>query len=123
MILIQSLHGQPIEYFDDYNELFDCLITIENLKCLATRSTLKHRNWNFTVHVPLRVAALYLFSQDPSQALEEAFTGNLALIEICSGDYKRPQHIVLTPNVDLGYLKKKWCVDYCTFHHLVVRDG
>lgn len=107
MIIIESLTGKPIVKFETYNEFFECLTSIENLKLIAENSNFKHMNWSFTVYAP---------------NLREAFEENLPLIEICTGDFKKPLHIVLTPNVDMDYLKKKWCIDYCTFHHLVVRE-
>jgi hypothetical protein len=61
-------------------------------------------------------------SKDAPTAVHEAFDENLPLIEICTGDYHNPMYIVVTPNVDIYYLKKRWCVDYCTFHHLLVRE-
>lgn len=122
MIIIQSLNGKPIVKFDDYNEFFECLVTIENLKLIANKPDFKRMNWSFTVYAPKRVAALYTYSKEPSEAMKEAFEENLPLIEICTGDYKWPLYIALTPNVDMDYLKKKWCIDYCTWHHLVVKE-
>lgn len=121
MIIILPLNGAPAEHFANYDELFECITTIENLKLVAKRPVFVHMNWSFTVYPPKRVAALYAHSKDPSEALREAFEENLPLIEICTGDYKQPLCITLTPNVDMDYLKRKWCIDYCTFHHLVVR--
>lgn len=122
MIIIVPLDGKPIEYFENYDGLFECLTTIENLKLLAKRPNVRHMNWSFTVHPPLRAAALYAHSQDPCAAMEEAFGEGVPLIEICIGDYKKPLYIALTPNIDLDYLKKEWCVDYCTYHHLLVKE-
>ena len=122
MIAILPLNGMPAEQFENYNELFDCLSTIENLKLLAKHPNFRQMNWSFTIYSPKRVAALHTNSKDSSVALREAFKENLPLIEICTGDYKNPLYIVVTPNVDMEYLKKKWCIDYCTFHHLLVRE-
>jgi hypothetical protein len=54
--------------------------------------------------------------------MKEAFEERLSLIAICTGDYKHPLYVVMTANVNVDYMKKKWCVDYCTCHDLVVRE-
>ena len=118
MIIILTLNGTPAERFENYNELFEGLKTIENEKY----PDVAQMNWSFTVYPPEQVVALYALSQEACEAIEEAFEENLPLIEICAGDYKKALYITLTPNVDMDYLKKKWCTDYCTYHNLVVRE-
>jgi hypothetical protein len=122
MIIIHPLDGTPAEHFEDYNELFECILVNENLKRAAKHPDFKNMDWSFTVFPPIQAAALYALSQDPCPAITEAFEDNLPLIEIYTGDYQKPLYIVDTPNVDMDYLKKKWCVDWCTFHNLVVRE-
>lgn len=122
MIQILPLDGTPPQYFESFNELFVELTTAGNSKLLDDQSNFAHMNWNFTVYPPKRVTALYAHTKDPCEAMQEAVEDNLPLIEICAGDYKKPQYIVLTTNVDMDYLKRKWCVDWCTFHHLLVRE-
>ena len=122
MIQILSFSGAPAEYFEDYNELFDCITTIENLKLVGKCPDFTHINWSFTIYPPKRQGSLRTPSKDAPSAIHEAADENLPLIEICTGDYYNPLYIVATLNVDMDYLKKKWCVDYCTFHHLHVRE-
>lgn len=122
MLKILSFNGTPAEYFDDFDELFDCITTIENLKLVAKCPDTEHLSWSFTIYQPRRVAALCIPKRNAHPTIFEAFDENLPLIEICIGDYKKPQYIVLTPNVDLNHLKQKWCIDYCTFHHLLIRE-
>lgn len=121
MIIIQPLDGTPAEHFESFDQLFEDIITTEALKLAAKTSSFKLLNWSFTVHAAKEVVGLFTHSKNPSQAMREAFEEGLPLIEIFTGDYKHPLYIVLTPNVDMDYLKKKWCVDYCTYHDLVVR--
>ena len=123
MIEIITLDRTPAGQFDDFNDLFDCITTIENLKLVAKHPNARQMNWSFAIHPPKRAAVLYTHGDNSSEAIEEAYEEQLPLIEICTGDYKKPLYIVLTPNVDMDYLKKKWCLDWCTFHHLVVREG
>lgn len=122
MIKILSFNGTPAEYFEDYNELFECIITIENLKLVAKCPDLTHPNWSFIIYPPKRVSSLRTIAKNAPAAVHEAFDENLPLIEVCTGDCHLPLYIVATPNIDINYLKKNWCIDYCTFHHLLVRE-
>lgn len=122
MIVIVPLDGTAVEQFEDYNELFDCLTAIENTKLIANNPDFKNMNWSFTIHPPRRVAAFYAHLKDSCEAIKEAYEEGLPLIVICTGEHSKPTYIALTPNIDVDYLKKKWCVDYCTWHHLVVRE-
>ena len=122
MIIIQPLDGTPAEHFETFDQLFECILTTESLKVAAKTSNAKLLNWNFTIHAAKEVVGLFTHSKKPPEVLKEAFEERLPLIEICTGDYKHPLHIVLTPNVDMGYLRKKWCVDYCTYHDLLLRE-
>ncbi len=102
--------------------IFVDVTTAENSKLLDDQLDLSQMNWSFTIYPPKPVAALHTHSQAPCAAMQEAFEDNLPLIEICAGDYKKSLHIVLTPNVDMDYLKRRWCIDWSTFHHLLVRE-
>ncbi len=118
MITILPLDGAPAEYFESYDKLLDCIMEIEHEK----HSDDAPMDWSFIVYPPEEVVALYALSQKPCVAMEEAFEEDLPLIEICTGDYRKPLYIPMTPNVDMDFLKKKWCTDYCTFYNLVVRE-
>ena len=122
MIIIQPLDGAPADHFENFDQLFECIMTTEALKMAAKNSKAKPMKWNFTVYSADQVSPLLAVHKKPPEAVEEAYVENLSLIEICTGDYKNPLYVVLTPNVDMGYLKKKWCVDYCTWHNLLVRE-
>ena len=122
MIIIQPLNGAPAEHFENFDQLFECIITTEALKVASKTANSKPMNWSFIIYPANQVGALLAVHKNPPEALKEAFEENLSLVEICTGDYKNPLYVVLTPNVDMNYLKKKWCVDYCTYHNLVVRE-
>ena len=108
-------------HFENYGELFDCLTMIENLKTMGKRHNFT--NWSFTVFPAKPVAALHTHNKFPFAAVGEAFEEHLPLIEICTGDYKDPSYVVVTPNVDTQYFQQKWCLDYCRFHHLTVKEN
>lgn len=122
MIKVLTLSRTLAGEFENFNDLFDCITTVENLKLVAKNPDFKQMNWSFTIYPPKRAVALHTHSKAPSAAIKEAFEETLPLIEICTGNYKHPLHIALTPNVNMDYLKKKWCVDYCTYHHLLVKE-
>jgi hypothetical protein len=42
----------------------------------------------------------------------------LPLVEICFGDHTKRLYIAQTSNIDMDYLKKKWC----TYHNFLVRE-
>ncbi|MGV8947775.1 MAG: hypothetical protein ACOH2E_00175 [Candidatus Paracaedibacter sp.] len=122
MIIIQPLDGTPAEHFENFDQLFECIIATEALKMAAKNSHSRPMKWTFTVYPADEVLPFLAAHKKPPEAVEEAYEENLSLIEICTGDYKNPLYIVLTANVDMDYLKKKWCIDYCTWHNLLVRE-
>ena len=81
MITIVPLNGEPIEHFEDYNDLFDCITTIENMKLIAKRPSAKRIYWSFTIYPPKQVLVLYAYGKYPSEAMKEAAEENLPLIE------------------------------------------
>jgi hypothetical protein len=101
MIVIQPLDGTPSEHFENFDELFDCIITTEALKVAAKTSNVKPMNWSFTVYPANQVTTLLAVHKKPPEIMTEAFEENLPLIEICTGDCKNPLYIPLTPNVDI----------------------
>ena len=122
MIEIITIDRTPVGYFENFSELFESITALENVRSSSENLDVNQMNWRFVIHSPKEVINVYTHSKNPSEGLAEAYRENLPLIEICTGDYKNPLYIVLTPNVDMGYLKQKWCIDYCTYHNLVVRE-
>ena len=112
----------PAVLLEDCNELFDFISDFEDSNGSGNGS------WSFAVHSPHRVFSLYNNREKGSCAspidtnLQEAYDEQLSLLEICTGNYANPQYIAITPNIDIGSLKKKWCQDYCAFHGLVIRE-
>jgi len=122
MILLKNLRDQVIGMYKDYEELFEHIVEQENLKLIAKNPNFKDMNWSFVVYQPVWVAYLHNHRQPPCDAVREAFERELPLIEICTGDYKNPRYLVLTPNTDLLYYKKQWCIDYCTYCNWIVTE-
>ena len=122
MILILPLDGRPPKHFETFDELFESVNAAGNSKHVNQDSDFEQKDWNYKVLTSKQVADLYANSKDPPDAMKEAIEDKLPLIEICAGDYQKPLYIVLTPNVDMDYLQRKWCIDYCTYHHIVVKE-
>ena len=99
MIIITPLNGKPVEYFENYNELFDCITTKENAQLIAENPNFQKMHWSFAIHSPRRVAAYYAHHKDSCDAIKEAYEEGISLIEICTGDYTKPTYIALTPNI------------------------
>lgn len=122
MIQIKTLEGKVIGMYKDYEELFEHIVENENLKLIAKKPNFKDMNWSFVVYQPERVAYLYIHRKPSCDAVREAFEKELSLIEICTGDFKNPRYILMTPNTDLLYYKTQWCRDYCTFRDWLVKE-
>jgi hypothetical protein len=122
MIIIVDLNRTVVGQFQNFNKLFECFITLENLKFAPKDPGFKQMDSNFTVFSSKKIATLYANTQQPLTSLIEAYEENLPLIEICTGDYRFPLHVALTPNVDIDYWQKKWYMDWCTCRNLLVRE-
>jgi hypothetical protein len=81
-------------------------------------------DWSFVVYPPERVEALAWglrqFPEDPE--FQKAYSEELELLEICDGDYANPRYVALTPDVDVGGLKREWLHAYCAAHDLAIED-
>jgi hypothetical protein len=110
--------------FNNYDKLFDFLAQmdseIKDGKLFESYLQFEGTNWSFVTYPPDRVAALYEFAITIDPELQEAHDQQLSLLEICAGDYKNPQYIAITPNIDMDGLKQKWCHDYCRVHGLAL---
>lgn len=122
MIEIIPLDGSQTICFENYDQLFDHIVEVENRKFVAKQQDNEQINWNFTIYSTKQVAVLYVYHKDPDDALKEAYEEGLSLIEICTGSYAHPNYIVMTPNIDMDYLKRKWCLDFCTYCNWVVYE-
>ena len=113
--------------FNNYDKLFDFLAQmdseIKDGKLFESYLQFEGTNWSFVIYPPDRVAALYKFATTIDPELQEAHDQQLSLLEICAGDYKNPQYIAVTPNIDMSGLKRKWCHDYCAFHGLALSEA
>jgi hypothetical protein len=90
MIIIQPIDGTPPERFEDYNELFECIIENENLRVSIKKPEIAPMDWGFTIYPPQQVGTLYVLSPNPCPTIREAFEENLPLIEIYTSDPQNP---------------------------------
>jgi hypothetical protein len=122
VIIILSKEHELIGQFLSYDELFEHLAGIADTEFMAVNHNAKDRDWRFIIHSPRRVTAFLSHLKDSCDAIKEALEESLPLIEICSGDYSKPLYIAQTPNVDMDYLKRRWCIDWCNIHHFLIRE-
>lgn len=122
MIEITPLDGAQNLQFENYDHLFDYFVETENMKLLSKQAEYQQTDWSFTIYPPKQVSVLFTHSNGQDSAIREAYEEELPLIEICAGSYKHPTYIVNTPNIDMEYLKRKWCLDFCTYHDLILKD-
>lgn len=122
VIIILSKDREPIGHFENYDELFEHLAGTADTEFMAVNHNAKDRDWRFTIHPPQRVAAFFLHLKDSCEAIKEALEDGLLLIEIYAGDYSKPLYIAQTPNVDVEYMKRKWCIDWCNIHHFLISE-
>jgi len=82
-------------------------------------------NWSLAVYSADRVEALAWglrhFPENPE--FQKAYAEELELLEICDGDCANPRYVALTPDVDVGGLKREWLHGYCAAHGLAIEDG
>ena len=121
MIIEVTKPSRP-ELFESYDDLFLHLTRLENLKMLAPNPDFKDMDWNFCLYSPDRVRLLFEHMKEDFLPIKEAYEQGLPLLEICAGHFGLPQYVVLTPMLNLGYLKKKWALDYCESHGLTVAE-
>jgi len=134
MIYLLSESNEFLGTFNNYGELVDYIHSIELAR--IRRSMVMEIEWNFPfvrgqeywgfmVHTHESLKKTYsLMKGVPWTALElEAFYMGLDLIEIHYGDLDLPVQIVLTEGVDIGSLKKEWCLDYCKVHRCIVLEA
>ena len=110
------------ELFEDYNELFRHLIRLENFRMLAPNPDFSAINWSFTLYPPDKVSVLVAYMKEYYLPIQKACDQGLPLLEICTGDFALPDYIVVTPDLDIAYLKKRWALDYCACHNLTITE-
>lgn len=122
MLEVKIVHEPTVELFEDYNDLFQHLVRLENLKMLASNPDFSTMDWSFTLYSPDRVALLLAHMKEYSLPVKEAYEQGLPLLEICTGNFSFPQYVVQTPMLNMDYLKKKWALDYCECHGITIME-
>jgi hypothetical protein len=122
MIQLFQLDGNVIGLFEDFDELFHHINTIETSK--LTESSSCGDIWSFSLFTNKRLSYIFYktLEQSFSKIGKEAFDQGLDLIEISKGDYENPLQIPVTPDVNIEDLKKNWCYEYCDAHGYVIID-
>ena len=120
MIEVKTASSQERERFQNYDELFDDIVQMENLKTLEIDPDFRSMQWSFVSYAPRHVGALYTHLKEQNSAIKEASEKQLPLIEICTGDFTNPEYVVGAETLNLEYLKKKWTLAHCAAHNMTV---
>ncbi len=123
MIEVQSNERSRKEWFQSYDDLFNHITRQEYLSMAANPNpNFTTMNWRFTIYAGERVELYFAHLKDKSTSIKEACDQKLPLIEICTNDFTRPEYVVVTPKLDMLPLKKKWVLDYCKAHNMVITE-
>ena len=123
MIQVFGSNKEAIGQFNNYDELFKHINSIENSKLMECSSRSLGEIWSFALYTNKRLSYIYYktLERSFSKVGKEAFEQELDLIEIYKGDFKSPIQIPVTPDVNVQKLKETWCQEYCDSHnHLLV---
>jgi hypothetical protein len=124
MIQLFQSDGNVIGLFEDFDELFHHINTIETTKFTGSSSCFDGDIWSFSLFTNKRLSYIFYktLEQSFSKIGKEAFDQGFDLIEISKGDYENPLQIPVTPDVNIEDLKKNWCYEYCDAHGYVMID-
>ena len=121
MIDVFNPKSEKVMSFKSYDELLEYIKGIERGKQFESRLKLPKESWSFTIHSNQRLSSAYwraikatniLLTDQEQNAYEQGYN----LLEICKGDVKDMDQIILTPDIDIEGLKIGWCQDYCSKH-------
>ena len=117
MIEIFNPENETEVMFKNYNFLFEYIKETERKKLIETGET----HWSFVHRSDKTLSLLYHRTR---KALEnfftekerEAFEKGLSILEMCNGNCENPTQIILTQDINIKEVRKKWCRDYCLEH-------
>lgn len=133
MLILFDLPKEQIHAFNTYRNLSNHIGNVER--------TRGKRKWVFERHSHQRALAFYGYVREQKflgqpesfeESLEEALkqaNENLVereednkpdILEIVTGNVKKPAFIAVTPDVKVEALQKQWCQNYCKNHGYVL---
>jgi hypothetical protein len=127
MIVIFNETNGKME-FESYESLFKYIKKqIKDQEPLEDGFIEGQEDWNFIVHSPARLSAVYQSFIKAVDILitpqeKEAYENKLNLLEMYKGDTDTPIQIVLRPDINVHEMKKNWCRDYCLEHGYTVSE-
>ena len=121
MIEVFNPKSEKVMSFESYDELLEYIKDIERDKQFENRLKLSEDSWSFTIHSNQRLSSVYWRAIKATNILlteqeQNAYEQGCNLLEICKGDVKDMDQIILTPDIDIESLKVSWCQDYCSKH-------
>lgn len=124
MIQVFGSNKEAIGHFNNYDDLFKHISSVENSKLAECSSRSLGEIWNFALYTNKRLSYIYYktLERSFSKIGKEAFEQELDLIEIYKGDFQSPLQIPVTPDVNVQELKESWCHEYCDAHNYLLVD-
>ena len=119
MITIK-LHDGKNKAFQDYHEVCSYIREREKPQTLDTGEI----TWRFMRRRTDTLSSLYYRTPSLKDFLTqkeiEAVEKQLGLMEIVAGEWENLTQILITPELDIEPLKRKWCHEYCKEHELKI---
>jgi hypothetical protein len=111
----RSFPGSPVHNSDD---LFEFIKNMENAKLSEDHPEFGSFSWSFKVFNPRRTFELYhnIKEESLTPAIRQAYEKQLDLLEMYKGDLHSPIQIPIISDIDVKYLQKIWCFEYCRAH-------
>jgi len=130
MIKLLDEDNSLIRIFDTEEQLFSFLQ--ERLHDMGDDdiSTKRKQNWQF-VRYPYKRLSMFLEHMPEESINEKSFVhmGLLAcqhqidMLEICTGDWEKPNLFIVTPTLNIAALKRDWSKLFCKAHGMGIRIG
>src|ERR1700733_5439189 len=114
MIEIFDLKGKKLKSIPNEEEFFNNVSAGELLEDHQEFNK-TNTQWSFMVFKPDHVYELYNHMKQHSitEPIRQAYIQQLGLIEFSTGDCEQLTQIPLTPDLNIGELKKAWYLVYC----------
>jgi hypothetical protein len=117
--LIKNDQSVP-EPFNNYIQIYKHIVHTENSKPLANNSEPNKQLWSFLLLSPDRIRRLIniLSMETNAEILYKAYELELPVLEICRGNPKNVEQILVTEDINQAQLQKDWCDEYCKAHNI-----
>lgn len=128
MIQVYNSKNQKIWECKNYDDLLRHITRLENAKIFKDHPDYGQKIWSFTIYRPKMAEIVYRELKRYNEhyntyLMKEAIEKELPLIEMFNrGEDESFSQILVTPDVDVEAVKRKWCHEYCEGHKLKISE-